>query len=77
MDENICQSLLQSYVLEHSLWYPMKIGQDFNERDKSQMTLFLAKKILKDFNATHCINLPADMFQTPWDVNIESDYVFT
>lgn len=55
----------------------MKIGQDFNEREKSQMVLFLTRKYLKDFSASHCINLPADMFQLPWDVNVESDYVFT
>lgn len=41
-------------------------------------TMFLqASKYFKDYNSTHCTPLPADMFQMPWDVNVETDYVFT
>lgn len=39
--------------------------------------LFQARKYMKDFKSTHCVNLPSEMFETPWDVNIESDFVFT
>lgn len=39
--------------------------------------LLQAKKYMKDFKATHCVSLPWDMFTTPWDVSVESDFVFT
>ncbi|RZC36540.1 abhydrolase domain-containing protein 16A [Asbolus verrucosus] len=77
VNENVCNSLLQTYISEYSKSYPMKIGKEFQDQDKNQMALFLTKKYMKDFKATHCINLPAEMFQPPWDVNIESDFVFT
>ncbi|KAJ8953199.1 hypothetical protein NQ318_003238 [Aromia moschata] len=77
VDENICQSLLQSYISEYSKSYPMKIGEEFSSLEKTRMALFLARKYLKDFKSSHCVNLPAEMFQIPWDVNIESDFVFT
>ncbi|XP_060534495.1 phosphatidylserine lipase ABHD16A [Cylas formicarius] len=77
VDENMCVSLLQSYISEYSTSFPMKIGEDFAERDRSQMALFLASKHLKDFKATHCISLPGEMFHPPWELNIEGDFVFT
>ncbi|XP_063920085.1 phosphatidylserine lipase ABHD16A isoform X1 [Zophobas morio] len=77
VNENMCNSLLQTYVSEYSKSYPMKIGEEFQDHDKNQMTLFLARKYMKDFKATHCTNLPAEMFQPPWDVHVESDFVFT
>ncbi|KAG5859802.1 Phosphatidylserine lipase ABHD16A, partial [Gonioctena quinquepunctata] len=77
VDENLCNSLLQSYVSEYSKNYPMKIGETFNTQEKFRMALFLAKSYMRDVKATHCVNLPSEMFQTPWDVNVESDYVFT
>ncbi|CAH2013606.1 unnamed protein product [Acanthoscelides obtectus] len=77
VDDNYCQSLLQSYISEFSKSYPMKIGEEFGDMDKSRMALFLAKKYMKDFKSTHCVNLPAEMFQPPWDVNVEGDFVFT
>ncbi|CAH1171219.1 unnamed protein product [Phaedon cochleariae] len=77
VDERVCQSLLQSYISEYSKSYPMKIGEDFSSQDKSKMALYLAKNYMKDFKSTHCVNLPPEMFQPPWDVTIESDFVFT
>ncbi|XP_050301691.1 phosphatidylserine lipase ABHD16A [Anthonomus grandis grandis] len=77
VDETVCMSLLQSYISEYSKSYPMKIGEEFNSAEKIQMALFLASKYLKDFKATHCVSLPWDMFSTPWDINVESDYIFT
>ncbi|KAJ8969938.1 hypothetical protein NQ314_001519 [Rhamnusium bicolor] len=77
VDENMCQSLLQSYVSEYSKSYPMKIGEEFTNHEKSRMALFLARKYMKDFKSSHCVNLPSEIFQIPWDVNVESDFVFT
>ncbi|XP_048525668.1 phosphatidylserine lipase ABHD16A [Dendroctonus ponderosae] len=77
IDDSICTSLLQSYISEFSKSYPMKIGQDFSPTEKNQMILFLAKKYMKDFKATHCVALPWDMFAVPWDVNVEPDFVYT
>ncbi|XP_044270292.1 phosphatidylserine lipase ABHD16A [Tribolium madens] len=77
VNENVCNSLLQTYISEYSKSFPMKIGEDFQDHDKNQMALFLARKYMKDFKATHCTNLPAEMFQPPWAVNVEFDFVFT
>ncbi|CAH2013607.1 unnamed protein product [Acanthoscelides obtectus] len=41
VDDNYCQSLLQSYISEFSKSYPMKIGEEFGDMDKSRMALFL------------------------------------
>ncbi|XP_066250455.1 phosphatidylserine lipase ABHD16A isoform X1 [Euwallacea similis] len=77
VDDTVCISLLQSYISEYSKSYPMKIGEDLPATEKNQLALFLAKKYMKDFKATHCVSLPGDMFALPWDVNVESDFVFT
>ncbi|XP_023016579.1 phosphatidylserine lipase ABHD16A [Leptinotarsa decemlineata] len=77
VDDNLCTSLLQSYISEHSKEYPMKIGETFSLQERNRMGLFLAKKYMKDFKSSHCVNLPADMFEMPWDLTVESDYVFT
>ncbi|CAG9770407.1 unnamed protein product [Ceutorhynchus assimilis] len=77
VDPSVCLSLIQSYISEHSKSFPMKIGEEFDFNEKNQMALFLATKYMKDFKATHCVPLPQDMFTVPWDVNVESDFVFT
>lgn len=76
IDDSLCYSQLQSYISEYSKSYPMRIGEDWNERDKSQLALFLAKNHMMDFKATHCINLPPEMFRKPWDVRVESGFVY-
>lgn len=76
IDDGVCHSSLQSYISEYSKSYPMSIGEDWKEADKSQMALFLVKKYMVDFKGTHCINMPLHLFQTPWDVAVENDFVF-
>ncbi|XP_050499115.1 phosphatidylserine lipase ABHD16A isoform X1 [Diabrotica virgifera virgifera] len=76
IDDRFCYSSLQSYISEYSKSYPMKIGEDWNDQDKAQVALYLAKNHMMDFKATHCVNLPPDMFRKPWDVIVESDFVF-
>ncbi|XP_018577262.1 protein ABHD16A isoform X2 [Anoplophora glabripennis] len=77
IDENMCQSLLQSYISEYSKSYPMRIGEEFSSHEKTKMAMFLARKYMKDFKSTHCVSLPSEMFEQPWDVNVESDFIFT
>ncbi|XP_026477392.1 protein ABHD16A [Ctenocephalides felis] len=77
IDEDICASLLASYISENSKSYPMLIGDGFTEKQKSDMALFLVKKHMKDYQSSHCLPLPQEYMQTPWDVQVESDYVFT
>lgn len=77
VNPDLCKSLLESYISEHSKSYPMRIGDEMSSHQKNQMTIFLARKYMKDYKSTHCTPLPADMFQQPWDIHVENDYVFT
>ncbi|XP_019877988.1 phosphatidylserine lipase ABHD16A [Aethina tumida] len=77
VEEQKFESLIQSYVSEYSKEYPMKFGEEFSIKEKNQTALFLARRYLKDFKATHCINLPTEMFQLPWDTQVEDGFVLT
>ncbi|KAK9882835.1 hypothetical protein WA026_023450 [Henosepilachna vigintioctopunctata] len=77
VNEAECESLLQSYASEYSKTFPFRIGETFKTVDKNKMALFLASKYMKDVKSTHCTMLPSEMFQLPWEVNVDSDYVFT
>lgn len=41
VSENVCNSLLQTYISEYSKSYPMKIGEEFQDQEKNQVALFL------------------------------------
>lgn len=41
IDEDICTSLLASYISENSKSYPMLIGDNFTEKQKNDLALFL------------------------------------
>ncbi|XP_018335468.1 protein ABHD16A [Agrilus planipennis] len=78
VNSDLCRSLLESYISENSKSYPMRIGEDMDDNQKTQMVLYLARKYMKDYKSTHCTPLPRDMFQAPWDINIvENDFVLT
>lgn len=47
IDEDICTSLLASYISENSKSYPMLIGDGFTEKQKSDMALFLVILLLQ------------------------------
>lgn len=32
---------------------------------------------MKDYQSMHCPALPPELFEDPWVVNVESDYVLT
>lgn len=50
VNERICYSLIQSYISEYSKSYPMKIGEEFSEKDKNQMALFLVYCCIEVFH---------------------------
>ncbi|KAK4877496.1 hypothetical protein RN001_010002 [Aquatica leii] len=77
VNSDLCRSFLESYISENSKSYPMKIGPDMNIQQKNQMALFLVRKHMKDYKSSHCTPLPVEMFQVPWDINVENGFVFT
>lgn len=77
INSDVCRSLLESYISEHSKSYPMRIGEGVAPQQKNQLALYLVRKYMKDYKSSHCTPLPADVFQVPWDINVENDFVFT
>jgi len=76
--DDLCYSLIMSYVSEHSRQYPLDIGADYTVEQRNQMAEYLVRKHFVDFKSSHCTPLPADYFTTPWDIpNEENDFVFT
>lgn len=76
-DEQMCLSLILSYVSEKGASYPINIGDDYSKEQKNQMALFLIKSHFSDFKSTHCTPLPGDFFRTPWNIPHDEDFVFT
>nr|CAH0103169.1 unnamed protein product [Daphnia galeata] len=66
---------LKSYIEENSNSFPMLIGQNWTEKEKSQMTIFLASRYMMDFDGTHCTPLPVEMFRPPQEIGSESNFV--
>ncbi|XP_045462824.1 phosphatidylserine lipase ABHD16A isoform X1 [Harmonia axyridis] len=77
VNDSECVASLQSYISEYSKTFPLKIGEEYGTPEKNRMAIFLANKHLKDFKSSHCTMLPPEMFQLPWEINVESDFVFT
>lgn len=66
---------VEQYMSQHPKVYPSRLGEDMKDEDvRAKVALFLVRKHFKDYKATHCTPLPADMFQLPWEVD---DFVFT
>lgn len=66
VDEDWCVSVLRSYQAEHGPDFPWSVGEDMSVDGRKQLALFLARKHLHNFEATHCTPLPAQHFQMPW-----------
>lgn len=76
--DDLCFSLLMSYVSENTRSYPLEIGADYTHEQRNQLAEYLVRKHLFDFKSTHCTPLPGDFFQTPWTIpNDTNDFVFT
>ncbi|XP_060225022.1 phosphatidylserine lipase ABHD16A isoform X2 [Meriones unguiculatus] len=66
VEEDWCVSVLRSYQAEHGPGFPWSVGEDMSAEGRRQLALFLARKHLLNFEATHCTPLPAQHFQMPW-----------
>nr|XP_020032189.1 protein ABHD16A isoform X3 [Castor canadensis] len=66
VEEDWCLSVLRSYQAEHGSDFPWSVGEDMSADGRQQLALFLARKHLHNFEATHCTPLPAQNFQMPW-----------
>ncbi|XP_004847033.1 protein ABHD16A isoform X1 [Heterocephalus glaber] len=66
VEEDWCLSVLRSYQAEHGPDFPWSVGEDMKAEGRQQLALFLARKHLHNFEATHCTPLPAQNFQMPW-----------
>ncbi|XP_076414339.1 phosphatidylserine lipase ABHD16A isoform X2 [Peromyscus maniculatus bairdii] len=66
VEEDWCLSVLHSYQAEHGPDFPWSVGEDMSTDGRRQLALFLARKHLHNFEATHCTPLPAQHFQMPW-----------
>uniref|UniRef100_G1TMM5 Phosphatidylserine lipase ABHD16A n=1 Tax=Oryctolagus cuniculus TaxID=9986 RepID=G1TMM5_RABIT len=66
VEEDWCVSVLRSYQAEHGPDFPWSVGEDMSADGRRQLALFLARKHLHNFEATHCTPLPAQNFQMPW-----------
>ncbi|XP_049546044.1 phosphatidylserine lipase ABHD16A isoform X1 [Anopheles darlingi] len=80
--DDLCISLLMSYLTDNgnngtNRSYPIEIGAEFSSEQRNTMTKFLIKKHLLDFKSTHCTPLPEEFFQMPWEIPVETDFVFT
>lgn len=76
VDEQMCLSLILSYVSENGAAFPIKIGDDYTKEQKNMMALYLIKTHFADFKSSHCTPLPGDFFKAPWKIPQE-DFVFT
>lgn len=68
VEEDWCLSVLQSYKAEHPEVFPWSVGEDMSVEGRQQLALYLARKHLQNFEATHCTPLPPSAFHTPWRI---------
>ncbi|KAH1183065.1 hypothetical protein KIL84_004557 [Mauremys mutica] len=66
VDEDWCLSVLSSYQAERGGRFPWSVGEDMTPEGRRQLALFLARKHLRNFEATHCTPLPPPAFRLPW-----------
>lgn len=76
-DDQMCLSLILSYISENGAAYPINIGEDYTKEQKNQMVLYLIKNHLADFKSSHCTPLPNEFFKAPWNIPQDEDFVFT
>uniref|UniRef100_A0A3Q0SBK3 Abhydrolase domain containing 16A, phospholipase n=1 Tax=Amphilophus citrinellus TaxID=61819 RepID=A0A3Q0SBK3_AMPCI len=66
VDDDWCVSVLQSYQADRDVLFPWSVGEDMTLEGRRQLALFLARKYMRNFEATHCTPLPATEFHPPW-----------
>ncbi|EDW85361.1 uncharacterized protein Dwil_GK10553, isoform B [Drosophila willistoni] len=77
IEEKKCMSRLITYASDEGKSFPMLIGAEYSDEVRTQMAVFLLRKHLRDYNSTHCTQLPGEFFNIPWDIPTESGFVFT
>uniref|UniRef100_A0A3Q0S7J5 Abhydrolase domain containing 16A, phospholipase n=1 Tax=Amphilophus citrinellus TaxID=61819 RepID=A0A3Q0S7J5_AMPCI len=65
VDDDWCVSVLQSYQADRDVLFPWSV-EDMTLEGRRQLALFLARKYMRNFEATHCTPLPATEFHPPW-----------
>ncbi|KAG7173269.1 phosphatidylserine lipase ABHD16A-like [Homarus americanus] len=75
VDNDLCSTLLATYITEHGESYPFTIGEDMTDDDKTKLLLYLASKHLMDFNSGHNNTLDSSYFRKPWMPLTDSSYV--
>ncbi|XP_059570316.1 phosphatidylserine lipase ABHD16A isoform X3 [Alligator mississippiensis] len=66
VEDDWCMSVLRSYRDQHGPDFPWSVGDDMMPEGRRQLALFLARKHLQNFEATHCTPLPHHNFRLPW-----------
>ncbi|XP_058866811.1 phosphatidylserine lipase ABHD16A-like [Acipenser ruthenus] len=66
VDDDWCTSVLQSYQTDQTTEFPWTVGEDMTLEGRRQLALFLARKYMRNFDASHCTPLPPYEFQSPW-----------
>ncbi|XP_023560034.1 protein ABHD16B isoform X2 [Octodon degus] len=74
VDDEWCLAMLHSYRerCQEQAWgphgptFPWLVGQGLSTRRQRQLALFLARKHLRNVEATHCSPLEPEDFQLPW-----------
>ncbi|XP_069979617.1 phosphatidylserine lipase ABHD16A isoform X2 [Penaeus vannamei] len=75
VDGVLCSTLLATYVNEYSTAFPLMIGEDMNEEEKTRLLLYLASKHMVDYNESHNPPLDVTLFRKPWRIISDSSYV--
>ncbi|CAI5768031.1 Alpha/beta hydrolase domain-containing protein 16A [Podarcis lilfordi] len=68
VEDDWCLSVLKSYKAEDGEDFPWSVGDDMTSEGRRQLALFLARKHLQNFEATHCTPLPPQEFHLPWSL---------
>ncbi|KAG8127716.1 putative HLA-B associated transcript 5 isoform CRA_b protein [Naja naja] len=68
VEDEWCLSVLKSYQAEEGDEFPWSVGEDMTLDGRRQLALFLARKHLQNFEATHCTPLPPQEFHLPWSL---------
>ncbi|XP_061475275.1 phosphatidylserine lipase ABHD16A [Rhineura floridana] len=68
VEDDWCLSVLKSYKAEDGDEFPWSVGDDMTPEGRRQLALFLARKHLQNFEATHCTPLPPLEFHLPWSL---------
>lgn len=72
-NEEVCSESLRKYFTQ-GVAFPSNFGDDLDQNTKNSFALFLTSRYMIDFESTHCVPLPSDVFKVPlhpWDLLID------